>query len=648
MLVNEIDELRVYRVIRSVQLRHAPNVSDEARIPKSPVFDVGDLFAVDRVRPSLIGSDNGPFLQLSNAYGWLFERKHGDAFAIRMPLERGLWAYRVCNETVGLALRAHPTNAFEDEWRFGYSHGVSDVHVKHAEVIYPHDHVVWVDARVTFEGVTYVRVQGTTGWLFTRRGEKKTLVELTDAEEIAEMALGFGGPSGNLTSEIKDLALVQASDLRIVTDGNALSDGKWHVASEVLPLRELRAMARRHKIRESSFNDRTRVISFVKNVGGGETARIDIYYATGTIGVTVRHHHQNGGEFPSRTQSFYPRCGIREAEKIFVSPKDPEIEGRNFYKRRRTRDAPYDAIRAFRHMGVYVEGLGDVGTEDEETKLRGELRGLDIAMEEMKKQRLHLLSCLLDAEFVSRRNGLIKMHRENEMKEAVRLENVIHARGSRWTIVNRMREIHPLFVQSLEMHFQNVAHIVMTEAFTFVSRTNGKCSFFNAPKTVAECFQDDVGGVGTTVPYLSVAADGRFYAVDSHGYATWSSSDPASDAVDSNRFDELALDRHRKIARVAFGEGNSWFVAFQDGRWEAHGVPDRMVDFVHANGSSPVEVSLGQDEAYFVRQSDGEIDFSLPRACATVVRELAGQGYLIKNVVLSPTNTAFGWLIRYE
>ena len=119
MLVNEIDELRVYRVIRSVQLRHAPNVSDESRIPKAPVFDIGELFAVDRARPSLVGSENGPFLQLSNAYGWLFERKHGDAFAVRMPLERGLWPYRVCNESVGLALRSHPTNKTEDEWKFG-------------------------------------------------------------------------------------------------------------------------------------------------------------------------------------------------------------------------------------------------------------------------------------------------------------------------------------------------------------------------------------------------------------------------------------------------------------------------------------------------------------------------------------------------
>ena len=73
-----------------------------------------------------------------------------------------------------------------------------------------------------------------------------------------------------------------------------------------------------------------------------------------------------------------------------------------------------------------------------------------------------------------------------------------------------------------------------------------------------------------------------------------------------------------------------------------------MVDFVHANGSSPTEVSLGEDDTYFVRMTNGEFDFSLPRSCATVCRELANKGHALKNVALSPTNTTFGWLIRYE
>ena len=86
----------------------------------------------------------------------------------------------------------------------------------------------------------------------------------------------------------------------------------------------------------------------------------------------------------------------------------------------------------------------------------------------------------------------------------------------------------------------------------------------------------------------------------------------------------------------------------RNGRWEARGAPDRMVDFVHANGSSPVEVSLGEDNTYFVRMRDGEVDFVLPRACAAACRELAENGRLLKHVALSPINAAFGWLIRYE
>jgi hypothetical protein len=700
MLVNEIDELRVYRVIRSVQLRHAPNVSDESRIPKAPVFDIGELFAVDRARPSLVGSENGPFLQLSNAYGWLFERKHGDAFAVRMPLERGLWPYRVCNESVGLALRSHPTNKTEDEWKFGYSHGVNDAHVSHAQVLYPHDHVVWADARVSFEGVTYVRVQGTTGWLFTRRGERHVMTEILDPDEM-EMGRRDGlGEVASSSANAREASFSAApasahvSDHTVANEGLVdLVDPKWQMAPEMLPLRDMRLMAKRHKLREVYFDGKEKaVVSFVKDVGNGDSARVDVYYATGTIAVTVRHHKHF-----ARTRMFYTRCGIREAEKVFAQPNDPAGMAASGYKRRRTRErTPLDANAAARRMGVYMEGASTStsATEDEEMLMRGELRGLDVAMDEMRTQRARLVEFLLQAELSKRRGGLARMYRENEARAATRRENDLNARGWRWRVVKAMRDTHPGLVHRVESSEtaylraggakfidavdererarNEIAHVAFNAEASFCAYADG-CFFSGGrlPSTLVDFFgTNEPLSIGGTIPYLALSHDGRYYAVNSFGHEAWNAVGDAEYPIlngnedvsyldrntrkyenfASDRFDALARrrDAREKLARVAFGVSGSWFAVFKNGRWEANGVPDRMVNFVHANGSSPVEVSLGADDTYFVRMRDGEVDFLLPRACAAACRALVDEGRMLKHVFLSPIDAAFGWIIRYE
>ena len=73
-------------------------------------MEEGDLVAVECVHPSRTGSNNGPFLRLTNGDGWLFEKKYGEVMMRRVhDVEEGLWAYRVNNDPVGLALRSQPT-----------------------------------------------------------------------------------------------------------------------------------------------------------------------------------------------------------------------------------------------------------------------------------------------------------------------------------------------------------------------------------------------------------------------------------------------------------------------------------------------------------------------------------------------------------
>jgi hypothetical protein len=51
--------------------------------------------------------------------------------------------------------------------------------------MYPHGYVVWADMRVVDGPTVHVRVQGTTGWLFTHRDGDETLLPVDPATAAA-------------------------------------------------------------------------------------------------------------------------------------------------------------------------------------------------------------------------------------------------------------------------------------------------------------------------------------------------------------------------------------------------------------------------------------------------------------------------------
>lgn len=151
----------VYRVLGSMPLavRTGLNVADESMTTK--LFEPNDLVSVDLVRPSRVaGSKNGPFLRLSDASGWLFEKKFGETMMERVPVERGLYIFYSDNSPVGIGLRNHPMD--------GTRSLVNAVTYKSMQK-------VACDRRVKHPvtGVNFYRVQGTEGWIFDKRPLKK-------------------------------------------------------------------------------------------------------------------------------------------------------------------------------------------------------------------------------------------------------------------------------------------------------------------------------------------------------------------------------------------------------------------------------------------------------------------------------------------
>ena len=102
--------------------------------------------------------------------------------------------------------------------------------------MYPHGYVVWADMRVVDGPTAYVRVQGTTGWLFTRRDGAKTLVPFDPATAPAATATAPSTPPKH--------------DLSVGA---------------------VRAVAARKGLREIQYNEVSRVVAFAKDLGDGGT-----------------------------------------------------------------------------------------------------------------------------------------------------------------------------------------------------------------------------------------------------------------------------------------------------------------------------------------------------------------------------------------
>lgn len=628
VLVNEIHELRVYRVGRNpLQLRTRPEISDDSRRLDGPEIEPGALLAVDCVQPSRIaGSRNGPFLRLCNAYGWLFERKHGDVVAAKMPLEHGLWPYQVNNPLVGLALRSHPTTSNLEAWRYpGFP-----------TVVYPHGHVVWADARVRQDDVTFVRVQGTTGWLFTRRAGQDVLREL-NPRDMSDAMAASGESSGAFAafegSEGSERVGGDSSRSTLHPSTSSAARAPDATLPELVPLRDIRACAERHRLRERYSNDRSMVVSFVKDMGGGETARVDVYYATGTIATALNHPTKG------KTQSFRRGCGMGDVDRIFADPRDPV--GPGGYKRRREHDGAFSDNRAIRAMGVYMREMAEATTEDEEVKLRGELRGLDAAMRELAKQRDALMDHLSAVEARSREGARLRMEGQLERHRELREQNLLARRGDRWIAVNALRRAAPGLTRRCDFDFETVKHVALFGADGwFLSRDGGGSQWEGAPEEIQRIAAEL--REGDWIEYVATGPEGQWYARTGLGFARWGGER-------GHRFSEVCRDKRRRARRVAFGANQSWIVLFDDGRWESSGVCAGLTDFIYANGTEPVEVSLGDDGAsYFVRMADGDVDYALPGVCASTVEDLTARGHVVKSVALAPRDTTFAWFVRYE
>ena len=197
------------------------------------------------------------------------------------------------------------------------------------EELYPDGFLVWADRRVQCGTTTFVRVQGTSGWLFTSSysSGKPTLTAV---------------PPGQL----HDAASPMPAD------------------APQLPLESVRSLARRFDCREVQLNPASCVIAFTKQLPGTGAVRINVYYTTGTVGTALDHPDQG------RTQLFRWGCSLDDLQRILDNPRVHSGRG---YKRKRHAPATASSLMP---QDAYEAGL-PAGGGSEEGTLRESLCALD-------------------------------------------------------------------------------------------------------------------------------------------------------------------------------------------------------------------------------------------------------------------------------
>ena len=511
---------------------------------------------------------------MSNGFGWLFEKKSGEVVMQRVGVEHGLWAYRVNNEEAGLALRAHPTNSSAASLKLD------------SDVIYPHGYVVWADARVADGATTYVRVQGTTGWLFTHREGCETLL-----------------PLANFPSEAPTTTLT-AAPITLQRE-------------ERLSAEAVREVAARMGLREIQYNKASRIIAFEKVDRDGSTARINVYYTTGTVGTALQHPRQG------KTQMFRRNCGLREVEEIMANPRVHTDKG---YKRcqditgvlgesdhgdkaKRLKSGEGNALAV---MAASAAAAGETVPDTEEGSVRCELRELDTALAIMMEQRAGLVGHLHEVEGAARAVATTAMEDALKKAAALRAEAARHeAEVAKQAAETKRRALEAsrgtLYTYCIahrddveNMFSPRVACVAMGGAATLMLYDNGSFTYTGG---LAEGIHKKLHTRAASHPkpaYVALGSQERYYVNFTNGKSEWSGPEYLGDAIHGQTSSPVC---------VAFGEEwGSYFVLFGNGAYESQNVPSGLKEFLNIKRVKKYGVkwvSLGPNGEYFIEDNSG-------------------------------------------
>jgi len=162
----------------------------------------------------------------------------------------------------------------------------------------------------------------------------------------------------------------------------------------------------------------------------------------------------------------------------------------------------------------------------------------------------------------------------------------------------------------------------------------------NLPARLRVCIKDRGSDLqANAIRYLACGPNESYFAQLMSGEYLWGISQPDEEF-------KMVMSSFQ-VHRVAFGPfiengtniETSWIVISKSGQLAWRNLPCRLHQLLASrdeNMAAPCEVSLGNENAYFIKFMDGEMDYCLPSHVAGLCERISGQGAYITNIGLHP------------
>ena len=422
--------------------------------------------------------------------------------------------------------------------------------------------------------------------------------------------------------------------------------------SVALNLERVRKLAREEGLTEVYFNEDSRVVSFVKQyVNGEDSARINVYWTTGTVGTCLNHPRQG------RTQLFRRNMDLKSLAQIFRNPRIHTGEGyhrrehllSNSNKRQRTSQGYQIANFSFSvgdraHVigyddctlrsgiltsGAYAgkvlveydggqtyhvspdqltEGLPRIVDEVTDAKaqlkrlleqvqlLQSEIKVVGDILEDFERKRREKAEAEAAEKARQEEEKRLEMERQEEEKrlEMERQKEVERAsRGSRMIFAHEN-------AQSIQSNFnKTVTCISCGGKATIMLYENERPSWTAG---IPSLLYKKLNGRQKSLPnpdYVAIGSQDRYYVRFSDGSAQW---------VGCDQMTKELKEEKRRVKTVAFGEfWDSYFIVFDDGWWSYMNIPAALVKLITSRNKRDdlTCVSLGPKGEYYMRARNG-------------------------------------------
>ena len=530
--------LFVYRAKTALAIRSDTSIGDSQMTSFSVSQD--EMVAVDVIRKSPVrGSTNGPFLRLTDGSGWLFEYKQSELMLERLPVDKGKWAFKVGNDAVHLHRQPIDSPDF---------FAVPDVQ-------YAPGDFIDCDYKVrSLDGVTFYRVIGTDGWVFDKRANRDLLTKAK--------------PNGKVNRSTTNHS---TNGARVPWDPSAVR----RIADGIPNL---------FQIGHSTENE---VISFRNNKG----VRINVYYATRTIGTAM--DHPIGG----KTQMFRRHCTTDDLRKMLEHPKAHIGRG-------------YQSSLSKRARLTETGGGQSPAAPTEQEALRTSLQAFEEEIALLNRRRLQVLKDIKETEMMESDESRRYVEKAFALQESANAEGndgaelnnggeVVDEEVTAAMLEQQKRgdQIASSIYFSAEIELEGTAKLIalcgeatlMLDEHLEARRT--RC----LPNDIFWLLQSSEEGDPRPV-YVSLGTDDRYFIKFDNGSTQWSEGK-------CDDFDDIIF-ADEDVKFVAFGQSWDSYIVVTENDTHWNNVPNQIAKILR--GTRPIQsISLGPSGEYFVAWEDG-------------------------------------------